>query len=134
MKPCISEKQTQLQMQIMQREGERKRSQGGLDTQVGQTPACFSVLTPVATEEGLCCNSDFYRFCFTPLKKIFFFFFKFFGHTLTCRAIQAEIRPVPPTVETRKPNHWTTRKWKVLTVHSYQHKLGQRKVALERCE
>ena len=61
MKPCISEKQTQLRgLAVGHAKGRKKETaQGGLDTRVEQTPARFSVLTPGATEEGLCSNSDY---------------------------------------------------------------------------
>lgn len=71
--PCISKKQTQLWISCGHAEGRRDRTaQVGLLTQVGQGPALF-VLTPVATDEGLCSNSQFYRF-FLHVKKIIFFF------------------------------------------------------------
>lgn len=61
MKPCISEKQTQLcGLAVDHAKGRKEETaQVALDTRAGQTPARFSVLTPVATEEGLCSNSDY---------------------------------------------------------------------------
>ena len=61
MKPCISEKQTQLRgLAVGHAKGRKEETaQGALDTRVGQTPARFSVLTPAATEEGLCSNSNY---------------------------------------------------------------------------
>ena len=61
MKPCISEKQTHLRgLAVGHAKGRKEETvQVALDTLVGQTPARFSVLTPAATEEGLCSNSNY---------------------------------------------------------------------------
>lgn len=114
MKPCILEKQTQLRgLAVGHRKGRKKETaQGGSGHSGGTDPS--PLLCPHANGHrgGTLLWLRFLQVLFYTLKKLFFFFFKFFGHTLTRRAIQAEIRPVPPTVEAQKPNHWTTKKWK----------------------
>ena len=99
-------------------------------TQVPHTrtaPMCLLTATD-ETCSPTCAKKACYQISkFFPIWKMFFFFFFFWPCHMACRILvpQPGIELVPPAVEARSLNHWTTREipekcyFRVILIHIY---------------